>query len=181
MIKTFKTINKNKSLKYYLLNKLLQKKTKNLLKIKKTVVGFNQKTTNLKQLAMANLALEIMFFQSSSITTTKKAISLLKVKKHQPTGCKLSFNNPIIIAQIVKTTFNVFKNNKNKIVVKLNKKHLNSVSTSVSEVFNFEKLEKFFLLFNTLERLNISFTISNNLIYNKNSNKEILFLINLFC
>jgi hypothetical protein len=176
MNKTFKRTYNNNTLKYWQLNKFFYKTTKKFSHIKKIVVSFDQKSIDFKQIIMSNLALEILFLKKSIITTTKKPNLLLKIKKNQPTGCKLIFNNTVLITQVLKLIFEIGATNEYSINLKIDKKKFFTLTTNILEVYNFRKLEDYFLLFNKLKNLNVS--IVNKI---KNNNfKEIKFLISLY-
>ncbi len=58
-----------KTLNYELLNKFNYKNTKKLPKIKKIVLNFGCKTTDIKHLAASLLALELITCQKGKLTT----------------------------------------------------------------------------------------------------------------
>ena len=78
-----------KTLKFDLINKFYYKELKNLPKLKKIVLNFNCRTTNLKTLATHLLALELITNQKSNLTISKRPNLLLKIRKGNPVGCKV--------------------------------------------------------------------------------------------
>lgn len=170
MNKVFQNINNNKILHYFQLNKFYYKTVKKVPLIKKMVISFDQKTTNFKQLVAAHLTLEILFFQKSTNNKVVKPNLFHKTKKGQPIGCKLTVNNKINIVNFLKLIFKIQLYNENKINFKINKHEANLINLNILEIYNFKKLENYYLLLHKLKYLNIAIITSCN---NKNYNETI--------
>ena len=175
MNKKFKNINNNKILNYYQLNKFFYKTSKQIPFIKKITTNFDQKSTNFKQITAAHLALEILFFQKSIFTEINQSNVIYKIKKGQPVGCKITINNKIKTIETLNILLKVLIENENDINLKINKLKHNTLNFSILEIYNCNKLENYYLLFNKLKKLNVSFVISSK---NKSYN-ESLYLIHI--
>ena len=84
------------TIKYDLINKFKYNNLNSLPKLKKIVLNFNCKNSDLKQLAASFLALELITGQTSILTTVSKPNILLKIRKGQPTGCKIILQNKVM-------------------------------------------------------------------------------------
>ena len=175
MKKIFKNINSNKILNYYQLNKFNYQTSKQLPFIKKIVLNFDQKSTEFKPIAAARLALEMLFYQKSIITKVKQSNALYKIKKGQPIGSKLTINNKIKTIENLKIILDILFLFENNYKLKVKKKNTcNLITFNIFEIYNYKKLENYYLLLNKLKKLSISFIIFSN---NKNY-KEIKYFLN---
>jgi large subunit ribosomal protein L5 len=162
-----------KTIKYELLNKFAYTNTANLPELKKITLNFGCKTADIKQLSSGLLAFELIANQKGKLTTTKQPNILFKIRKGNPTGCKVTlFKHKL---------FNFFSTMLIEILPKLknftnfNKKiKTNAFSCQLTETFYFSELENHYTLFNNLPILNVS------IITNSKTKKEILFLLKSF-
>jgi large subunit ribosomal protein L5 len=92
-----------KTLKYELCNKFAYKNINEVPKLKKIILNFGCKTADLKHLSASLLALELITSQKGRITTTKSPNLLLKIKKGNPSGCKVTLKK----TQMSNTKFNI--------------------------------------------------------------------------
>ena len=86
-----------KTLKFDLINKFHYTNLKKLPKLQKMILSFSCKTTELKILATHLLALELITNQKGILTVSKRPNLLLKIRKGNPTGCKLTLKKTFIL------------------------------------------------------------------------------------
>lgn len=158
-----------------LVNKFFYKSTKKLPKLKKIILNFGSKTMDLKQIFSSLLALELIANQKGILTTTKKSNILLKIRKGNPVGCKLTLQKLNL--------FNFFGNNIIEIFPKLKnfnefsfsrKIAKNAFSYELRDTFIFYQLESHYYSFNKLPKLSITVIISAK------KKKEFLFVLKAF-
>lgn len=163
----------NKTIKYELINKFIYNNTNKLPKIEKIILNFGCKTADIKQLSSGLLALELITSQKGKLTTTRHSNILFKIRKGNPTGCKvtlskfqiLNFISTIMIEILPKLkNFSGFSKKNNK----------NVFSYKLTETFSFSELENHYYLFNSLPNLNIT------IITNSKTKEEMLVLLNSF-
>ena len=160
-----------RTLKHDLTNKFLYKTTKKIPIIKKITLNFGCKTTELKRLSSSLLALELITSKKGKLTTTKKPNIVLKIRKGNPVGCKVTLQNKKMFTFLEKIFINIFPNIKNFTSIKLNKSiNTNTFSYEISDPLNFSELEEHYYLFYTLPKLGISIST------NSKSKEELLFI-----
>lgn len=165
----------NKTLKYELINKFSYDNSKNLPKLKKIILNFGCQTADIKQLASSLLALELITSQKGVMTLTKYSNINFKIRKGNPTGCKVSlskFQTYNFLSKMLIEIFPRVKNFSGFISSKKIKK--NVFSYELNETFSFTELENHFYLFNTLPKLNVT------LLTNASTTKELIFLLKTF-
>lgn len=161
-----------KTLKYDLVNKFFYKKTKSIPAIKKIILNFGSKTTDLKFLSSSLLALELITLNQGKLTTTNKTNVVLKIRKGNPVGCKIILQNKQMFCFLENIFVNIFPNIKNFDGITLNKIiDSKTFSYQLKETLNFNELKKHYHLFNNLPNLNI------NIITNAKNKKELIFLL----
>lgn len=165
----------NKNMKYDLLNKFYYINTKKLPKIKKIVITLNCKTTKMASLAFSSLALELVTSQKSQFIISKKANLLLKIRKGNPIGCKVTLKKNKMFKFLENTCCNIIPQlkvlNKMSIESKINK---NYFKYNIANLFIFNELEKNYYLFNEIGNLNITIVTDSTKI------KETKFLFHSF-
>lgn len=150
-----------KTLNYELINKFNYRNTKKLPKIKKIILNFGCKTTDIKTLAASLLALELITCQKGKLTTTKYPNAILKLRKGNPVGCKVELRNKKMYNFMEKALVEIFPRIKNFNGIKFDKNlNTNSLSYKLNDNFIFKLIEEHYYLFHTLPKLNI--TIVNN-------------------
>jgi large subunit ribosomal protein L5 len=159
-----------KNLKYDLINKFLYTSVKKLPKLKKIVLNFGCKTTNIKTLAANLLALELIHSKKGSLRTAKLPNLVFKIKKGNPTGCILTLNNNSKVNFIAKILIETLTKIKQFDGLKL-KSEKNCLSYTIKNSFNFTCLEEHYSLFNNLSNLNIT------IITNSCAKEETLFIL----
>lgn len=145
-----------RTLKYDLINKFRYNNTKNLPKLKKIILNFGSKTADAKQLASSLLAFELIANQKGILTTTKKPNILLKIRKGNPTGCKLTLHKHNLFNFFGKTIIEIFPKLKNFNGFNINQKlKQNTFFYKLHNTFSFSELENHYYLFSNLPKLDI--------------------------
>ena len=151
----------NKNLKFDLINKFNYTNLKKLPKLKKIVLNFSCKTTELKTLATHLLALELITNQKGILTISKQPNLLLKLRRGNPTGCKLTLKKAFIFSFLSKNLTEIFPKTKNFTGITISQKiEKTAISFVIKEALNFSELTEQYYLFNNLSSLNLSFIIS---------------------
>jgi len=165
----------NKTLKYELINKFMFSTSKNLPQLKKIILNFGCKTADIKQLSSSLLALELITNQKGSITKTKYSNILFKIRKGNPTGCKITLSKFHKFNFFALILIEIFPKLKNFSGLNCNNKiKKNAFSYELHETFSFYELESNYYLFNNLPKLDIT------LITSVNTKKELIFLLKCF-
>lgn len=162
----------NKNLKYELINKFIYSKSSDIPKLKKIILNFGCKTADLKQLSSSLLAIEFITNNKGTMTKTKKSNILFKIRKGNPTGCKIilsKFNAYNFLSKLIIEIFPRLKNFSGFNSYKKIKK--NAVSYDLHETFTFKELENHYYLFNNLSKLNIT------IVTNTKNQAEIIYLL----
>jgi large subunit ribosomal protein L5 len=160
-----------KTLKYDLTNKFLYKNTKKIPKVKKIILNFGCKTTDIKNLSASLLALELLTLKKSKLTTTRKPNIALKIRKGNPVGCKVTLQNKKMFIFLEKILIHIFPSIKNFNGIQIKKsKSSKSFSFELYDLFSFNELEEHYYLFNALPKLSIT------IITNSKSSKELFFI-----
>lgn len=164
-----------KRITYDLLNKFYYKNTKKIPKLKKIILNFECKTTEMISIAICLLAIEIITHQKGTLIKTKRPHILLKIRKGQPIGCKVILREIKMIHYFSKILTEFFPNLQNfygfKLIKKLNS---NFFSYIIKETASLNELENHYYLFYKLPKLKIT------IITNTSSAKEFAFFLNSF-
>lgn len=162
---------RSKTLKYDLANKFLYKTTKKIPKIKKIILNFGCKTSEVKKLASSLLALELITSKKGKLTTTTKPNIILKIRKGNPVGCKVTLQNKQMFMFLERIVTNILPNMKNFNGIILNKTlNPKAFSYELHDPFNFYELEEHYYLFNILPKLNITIVTTST------NKKELVFI-----
>jgi large subunit ribosomal protein L5 len=164
-----------KTLKHDLLNKFCYKNINDLPKLKKIILNFGCKTNDMKQLATAVLALELITNQKGILTNSKKSNISLKIRKGNPVGCKITLRKKTMAKFLEKILLDIFPRIKNFNGLTASEYlKTNSFSYELHNTLGFSELEEHYYLFNNLPRLNIT-------VVTKTSTKEeLLFILKAF-
>ena len=161
-----------RTLKFDLINKFYYTDLKKLPKLKKIVLNFSCKTTELKSLAINLLALELITNQKGMLTISKRPNLLLKIRKGNPAGCKLTLKKTSMLNFVSKSLNEVFSKIKGFNGISVNQRVEKTViSFVIKDTLNFSELSEHYYLFNKLSNLNLSFITSVN------TKEEMLFLL----
>jgi len=164
-----------KVIRYDLINKFFYFNLNDIPELKKIILNFGCKTSEIKSLASSLLALELITTKQGTITKAKRANILLKIRKGHPVGCIVVLRKAKMYNFLLKLITEVFPNLKDFKGIKVSKKlKSNSFSFTLTDLINFKELEKQFYLFTNLPPLNII------LITNTRTRKELLYLLNSF-
>jgi large subunit ribosomal protein L5 len=164
-----------KRLKYDLLNKFFYLNNQKFPKIKKIILNFSCKTAEMKNLASSSLALELITNKKGRLTNTRYPDVLLKIRKGNPTGCKIILRKELMYNFLGRINYEIFPRIKNFAAFEINKKtHKNVFSFSLQDNFLFYELEQHYHLFNYLSKLNIT------IVTNAKNKTELAFMLKSF-
>jgi large subunit ribosomal protein L5 len=161
-----------KNLKHHLVNKFLYLNTKKIPKIKKIILNFGCKTSDIKYISAGLLALELITNQKSVPTTSNRPIIALKIRQGNPIGCKITLRKHIMFNYISKMLIEVFPKLKNFEGLHVSSKiKQNAFSYGLNDIFTFSILEEHYYLFNNLPKLNIT------IVTNTKTKQELFFIL----
>lgn len=165
----------NKTIKYELINKFHYKKVESVPKLKKITLNFGCQTADMRQLSSSLLALELIANQKGRMTKTNFSNILFKIRKGNPTGCKITLSKFQMFNFLAKLLFEILPRLKSFTGLTLHKKIQNNVfSFKLYEMFTFNELENHYYIFNNLPELNITITA------NSKTKQELIFLLKSF-
>lgn len=146
-----------KTLKYELINRYLYSCSKELPRIKKVVLYFGCKTSDIRSLTASALALELVASQKGTVMAINQSSAFLKIKKGNPIGCKVILRKDKIHSFLFKVTNDILPKFRNfngfSLTDSLSKKVFSFV---VKNAFSFPELEKHYGLFNDLTELKLN-------------------------
>lgn len=162
--------------KYDLLNKFQYNTLKKIPKIKKIILNFGCKNSDLKQLSTALLALELVSSQKGMLTVSKNSNILLKIRKGSPVGCKVILQKNSMYNFFAKLLIEILPRLKNfsSLILKTKKLKNAAISYKIANTLIFFELEHNYYLFNNLPNLNIT------IVTNSSTREELVFLLNSF-
>jgi len=161
----------NQVLKYDFLNKFNYKNINQIPRIEKIILNFNCKNFDIKKIATAILALELITTQKSVITKSKKVSINLKIRKGHPVGCKVILKKDKLESFLLKLLNKIFPELKNFKGLTFKSRSKNSLTFALKDLINFNELNSNFYLFTSLPTLNII------LVYNTKTIKESSFFL----
>ena len=161
---------------YDLINKFSYNNLKKVPKLKKIVLNFGCKNSEIKNLAAALISLELIASTKNiELTKSKRANLFIKIRKGHPVGCKVILKKNQMYDFFFKLLTEVFPTLKEFKGVFFNQKlQTTSFSFTLNNLISFKELETNFYLFNNLPPLNI------NLITNTKTETELIYLLNSF-
>ena len=161
-----------KTLKFDLINKFYYTNLKKLPNLKQIVLNFSCKTTELKILATHLIALELITNQKGITTVSRRPNLLLKLRKGNPSGCKVTLRKTLMINFLSKSFNETFPKVKNFSGMMIHQKvEKNAFSFSVKDTLAFSELAEHYYLFNNLSNLSLSFLTQVN------TREEMLFFL----
>lgn len=95
-------------IQYDLINKYQYKNLQNLPRLKKIILNFGYKNSNIKVLASSLLALELIATKRGTMITTKSSHILLKLRKGTPVGCKVILKKKLMYQFFAKLLIDIF-------------------------------------------------------------------------
>ena len=162
-------------IKYDLINKFNYQNVKEIPELKKIILNFGCKNSELKNISSSLLTLELIAAQSGFITQSNKINIILKIRKGQPVGCAVVLKKDKMYDFFLILLTEIFPNLKDfkdfKAAKTLDKF---SFSFTLKSLINFRHLEKHFYLFENLPPLNITIVTSAQ------TREELLYLLNSF-
>jgi large subunit ribosomal protein L5 len=159
-------------IKYDLINKFFYYQLKDIPELKKIILNFGCKSFEIKSIAASLLSLELITTKQGTITRSKRANILLKIRKGYPVGCIVILTKGKMYQFFFKLLTEVFPNLKEFKGIKVSKNLRNkSFSFTLLDLINFKELEKQFYLFTNLPPLNII------LVTNTKTRKELIYLL----
>lgn len=161
----------NKNLKFDLINKFYYADLKKLPRLKKIILNSSCKTADLKTLATNLLALELITNQKGILTISKRPNLLLKIRKGDPTGCKITLKKSSVLNFFSKNLNEIFPQikNFNGLVIR-QKLEKTAFCFVIKNTLNFSELSEHYYLFNNLSNINLS------LVADVETEKELVFL-----
>nr|AVR57677.1 ribosomal protein L5 [Halamphora calidilacuna] len=161
-----------KTLKFDLINKFYYTNLKKLPDLKHIVLNFSCKTVELKTIVTHLLALKLITYQKGTISVSKRSNLLLKIRKGNPTGCKVTLRKTLLMNFLCKSFNEILPKIKNFDKIKVHQKvEKNAFSFSIKDTLTFPELAEHYYLFNNLSNLNLSFVTTTK------TKKEMLFLL----
>lgn len=162
----------NKTLNYDLINKFCYDNTKKLPKLKKIILNFGGKTTEMRYLSASLLALELIANQKTTLTKAKRPNVRLKIRSGNPTGCKVTLRGDSMLNFFFKTLVDVFPRIKSFKGIKMSKKMKENIfSYEIDDTFSFPELETHYYLFNNLSKLHVT------IVTNCKTKQELIFIL----
>lgn len=162
-------------IKYDLINKFFYNRLKDIPELKKIILNFGCKSAEIRSIASSVFALELITTKQVTITKSKRANILLKIRKGNPVGCTVILTKKKMYQFFFKLLTDVFPYLKDFRGINISKNLKNkSLSLTLSDLIYFKELEKQFYLFTNLPPLNIT------LVTNAKTREELLYLLNSF-
>jgi large subunit ribosomal protein L5 len=161
-----------KTLNNDLINKFQFVTTKKIPQIKKIILNIGCKTTDIKILAASLLALEFITEKAPKLTKAKKPVLILKIRKGNPVGCKITLHGKYMFNFLIKICTDIFPNIKNFLhLTKKTPKSNNSFSCQIKNILYFPEIEAYYNLFKNVPTLQIT------IVTNCKNSRELTFLI----
>ena len=162
----------NKNLKLDLINKFQYSNLKTFPKLKKIILNFGCKTTDIKKLTASLLALELITNQKGVLSIAKRPNLFLKIRKGNPTGCKVLLRKSSMLNFINQNSIEIFPKIKNFNGLKFSKKiKKNSFSYYIKNTLIFSNFMDHYYLFNILVKLEVT------VVTDVKTKKELLFIL----
>ena len=99
-----------KIIRYDLINRFFYTHLNDIPKLKKIILNFGGKSFEIKNIVSSLLALELITTKQATVTKSKRANILLKIRKGYPTGCKVVLTNSEMYLFLFKLLTEVFPN-----------------------------------------------------------------------
>ena len=164
-----------KIIRHDLVNKFLYTHLDEIPQIKKIILNFGCKNSDIKSIASALLSLELMTAKKGSVVTSKRPNVLLKIRKGNPVGCIVVLKKDEKYYFLFKLLSAVFPGLKSFTGINVSKRLKGtSFSFTLKDLINFSELEKQFYLFINLPPLNVT------VITNAKTKKELTYLLQSF-
>ena len=159
----------NNLIKYDLALKFNYKNINEIPKLKYIILNFGCKTSDFKKLSISSLILQFITKKRSKLNFSKKSNIFLKIRKGQPVGCQVILKKKKMY-EIAFYLLKIISNIKYDFSLKIT--NTKSITFNLFNLFNFNVVEKNYIFFNSINSLNVT------LVFNKNINNEIPFVLN---
>lgn len=154
------------------MNKFFYKSTKILPKVTKVVLNLGCNTQDISNFASSLLALSFITDQTGVFTASRKSNILLKIRKGNLTGCKVTLKNFKGFFFLLRNIWSIFPKIKNFKGFNLEQQlKSNTFSYELSDSLVFPEVESYYFLLKGLSKLNLTLTTSCK------SEKEMIFLV----
>lgn len=164
-----------KVIKYDLVNKFSYSHLGKVPRLKKIILNFGCKGSDMRSLASALLSLELIARSHGRLVKAQRPNVLLKVRKGSPTSCVVVLQKNKMYTFLLKLLIDVFPNLKDFRGINVsNRLGKTCFSFTLKDLISFKELEKQFYLFISLPPLNIT------IVTNTKSKKELLYLLRSF-
>lgn len=164
-----------KVIQYDLINKFFYTHLNEIPQLKKIILNFGCKNSEIRSIASALLSLELVTMKQGSLVKSKRSNILLKIRKGNPVGCVVVLKKNRMYVFLFKLLSDVFPGLKDFKGISVPKKlGVASFSFTLKDLISFKELEKQFYLFINLPPLNIT------LVTNTKTKEELLYLLRSF-
>lgn len=102
----------HKIVRYDLVNTFVYQNLNQIPALKKIILSFGFQKSNFKYIISSLLALEFISFKKGKITKSKRLDVFLKIKKGNPTGCKIVLKKNVMHFFYIKLLTSIFSKNK---------------------------------------------------------------------
>lgn len=158
-----------------LVNKFSYTRLEEIPRLKKIILNFGCKSSEIKIVALALLSLELITMKQGSLIKSKRPNVVLKIRKGNPVGCLVVLRNIAMYNFLFKLLSEVLPNLKSFTGIAFSKKLTGpSFSFTLKDLINFKELERQFYLFTNLPPLNVT------LVTNVKTKQELLYLLSSF-
>lgn len=158
-----------------LLNKFSYNAIGDVPKLKKIILNFGCKNSEIKNLAASLLAIELIGVQKGVLTQSRHANVLLKIRKGHPVGCVIVLKKDRMYDFLMKLLIDVFPTLRDFKGITITKKWIApSISFTIKDLISFKELEKQFYLFANVPPLNIT------VVTNTKTKTELVYLLDAF-
>ena len=158
-------------IKYNLIHRFNYKNSKEIPKLKRIILSFGCKTSDIKTLASSLLALRLISAKKSRLTISNQSNIILKIRKGNPVGCKVILTQKKMYQFFDKFLAEIAPKLKNKLLIKTPPLK-NILTCNFNNILIFKELETNYVLFNSLKNLQVIFITDTKTI------EELFFLFN---
>jgi len=155
-----------------LINKFSYTRLEEIPRLKKIILNFGCKSSEIKTVALALLTLELITMKQGSLVKSKRPNVVLKIRKGNPVGCLVVLRNTAMYSFLSKLLSEVFPNLKSFTGITVSKKLGGpNFSFTLKDLITFKELERQFYLFTNLPPLNVT------LVTNAKTKQELVYLL----
>ena len=157
-----------------LLNKFQYNSTNEIPSLKKITLNFGIKKPDLEGLACSSLFLRLITGKKNTLTYTKKPNILLKIRKGNPVGCKVTIKSLKMYDFLMRFLIRILPKLKDFNKINIKKQKFSSLSFTIKEndLKSIEMEDYYYLITHRITDLNITINTETK------THKEFLFLVN---